>query len=99
MAFTNINICRSFNVPLSTNLVALSSQICSEVIISNKTGQGVLVFDGGYSTSNNGFLLSADQDFTFRGISNSEQVSAKTVAGAGMLYYRTQYFSYFTQGS
>lgn len=91
--YYNRNICRSFNQPLSTNLVALSSQICAEVIIYNKTGQDVQVYDSGYFNSSNAFILSNNDSFVVRGLTNSAQVSAKTATGGGLIYYRTQYFS------
>jgi hypothetical protein len=91
--FLNINQCKSFNQNLTTNLVGFSSQECSEVIISNKTGQGVLMFDNNNFSADNGFLLSAGEVFTFLGVNNSSQLSAKTVAGTGSIYYRTHSFS------
>lgn len=95
--FYNINECRSFKQTLSTNLVALSSQPCSEVIIVNRTGQDVLVYDNDYSNSANEFLLADSESFTFRGITNTLTVSAKTLSGTGPIYYRTQYFSNLNQ--
>ena len=91
--YYNRNICRSFNQPLNTNLVALSSQICAEVVIYNKTGQDVQVYDSGYFDGSNAFVLSNNDSFVVRGITNSAQVSAKTTTGSGLIYYRTQYFS------
>lgn len=91
--FSNINQCKSFNQILTTNLAKLSSQQCSEVTISNKTGQGILVFDNNNFGDTNGFLLSANDIFTFAGVSDCNQLSAKTVAGTGTVYYRTQFFS------
>lgn len=91
--YYNRNICRSFNQPLSTNLVALSAQTCAEVILYNKTGQDIQVFDSGYSNASNAFVLSNNDSFVIRGLTNSSQVSAKTASGSGMIYYRTQFFS------
>lgn len=91
--FSNINQCRSFNQVLTTGLAKLSAQECSEVIISNKTGQGILVFDNNNSGASNGFLLSANDTFTFAGVSDCNQLSAQTVTGTGTVYYRTQFFS------
>lgn len=93
MSFQNLNVCRSFTQAISTNLVALSAQPCSEVIISNKSGQTLYVFDNGYSTDSNAFALSSNDTFTFRGITDSSAVSAKTASGSGNICYRTQYFS------
>jgi hypothetical protein len=91
--FLNINQCKSFNQNLTTNLVGFSSQECSEVVVSNKTGQGVLMFDNNNSAASNGFLLSAGEVFTFLGVNDSSQLSARTVAGTGVVYYRTHLFS------
>lgn len=91
--YYNSNICRSFNQSLDTNLVALSSTVCSEVVIYNKTGQDILLFDGGYDDSSNGFLISNNDSFVIRGVTNSQQVSAQTVSGGGTLYYRSQFYS------
>jgi hypothetical protein len=97
MSFTNKNFCRSFTQTIGTNLVALSSQLCSEVIIVNKSGVPVEIYDQGFSASTFAMLLSANDTFTFRGITNSDQVSAKAVGGTGPIYYRTQHFSQFVQ--
>ena len=43
------------------------------------------------------FLLSNNESITIRGITNSNQVSAKTLAGGGTIYFRTQYFSFLPQ--
>jgi hypothetical protein len=91
--FSNLNQCKSFNQTITTALVALSSKECSEVVISNKTGQGVLIFDSNNFGASNGFLLSANDVFTFLGVDNSNQLSAQTSTGSGVLYYRTQLFS------
>lgn len=97
-AFTyNSNVCRSFKQTLTTSLVALSTQPCSEVIIVNRTGQNVLVYDNENSSANNEFLLADSESFTFRGITNTSTVSAKTASGTGTIYYRTQYFSNLNQ--
>lgn len=93
MPFTNKNICRSFNQTVSNSLVALSSQSCSEVIVVNKTGTTVEIYDNGYTGASNAMALSANDTFVFRGVTDSNQLSAKTIAGSGPLYYRTQYFS------
>ena len=55
--YVNLNKCRSFNQAISSSLIPLADQICSEVVIVNRTTQPILVFDGGYSDAQNGFLL------------------------------------------
>ena len=96
--FYNINDCRSFNQNLtSTALSQLSSYPCSEVIIINKTGQSVYIYDSNYFDDSNRLLLESGDSIALRGITNSSQVSAKTVSLGGTLYYRTQYFSMLPQ--
>lgn len=94
--FFNINDCRSFKQTITTALVQLSSYPCSEVIIVNKTGTNVIVFDNGYSLAQNGFLLSNNETFTFRGITSTSVVSA-SAAATGDIYYRSQYYSLLPQ--
>jgi hypothetical protein len=91
--YFNINECRSFNQVVSTNLVKLSAQPCSEVILVNKTGGNLSAYDGGRSADAFAFLLANNEQFTFRGLTNSDQLSAKA-AGTGQIFYRTQYFSF-----
>ena len=93
MEYVNLNKCRSFKQALpGTTTTALTGQVCSEVIIVNRTGDGVLIYDSGYSNIANGFLLADLESATFRGVTNSNQISAYALAG-GDIYYRTQYFS------
>ena len=110
--YFNINQCRSFSMNLGTSLTMLSSvgthygdegQACSEVIILNKTGGLLTIYDKnhgpfaagdhGPAGGSHGFLLAVDAEFTFRGITNVKEVSAHA-AQAGPIYYRTQFFSY-----
>ena len=92
--YVNLNKCRSFNQVISASLLPLADQICSEVVIINRTTQPILVFDGGYTDAQNGFLLAAQESSTFRGVTNSDQVSAiATAGGTGTIYYRTQFYS------
>jgi hypothetical protein len=91
--YINVNECRSYNQPLTTALVGLSSQVCSEVIIYNKSGQEVSIYDSNHAGASNGLVLDDNDVVTIRGVTNSEQVSAKTTSGTGLLYYRTQYYS------
>lgn len=94
-AFTNINQCFSFTETYSTNLKRLSSADCSEVIIYNNSGAKLLVFDNNNSAAANSFVVPPSGVMTFRGITNSQQVSAQTDVGTGSISYRTQYFSMF----
>ena len=65
----------------------------------NKTGTTIEIYDNGFSGASNAMSLSADCTFTFRGVTDSNQVSAKTIAGSGSIYYRTQYFSDSSQNT
>lgn len=95
--FYNINDCRSFTQPVDTNLVALSSHPCSEVILINKGSVNIQIYDNNYTNVVNSLTLSAGETFTLRGITNSANVSAKTVTGTSQLYFRTQFFSLLPQ--
>jgi len=92
--YFNRNISRSFNLSLNAGLCCLPAQVCAEIIIVNKTGQTVNVFDQGYNAAANAFQLANNDTFTFRGLTNANQLSAQTTSGAGTLYYRTQFFSF-----
>jgi len=95
--FYNINVCRSFRQTITTALTSLIIQPCSEVIFVNRTGSSVLIYDNEYADDSNSFLLANGESFTFRGITNTSTVSAKTLSGSGNIYYRTQYFSNLNQ--
>ena len=97
MPFMNINLCRSYNGGLSTTLARLSAEECTEVLILNKTGQDVEIYDGERFEGTQAFLIGDDESVTIRGITNSEQVSAKTTSGNGKIYFRTQFYSMFPQ--
>ena len=92
--YINLNQCRSGNIVLTNSLSVLSSFTGSEVYISNKTGQSVEIYDNNYSAASNAFLLDDNDTITIRGITNTNQVSAKTTAGTGTLYFRSQYYSF-----
>lgn len=91
-SYINRNVCRSFNTTLSTGLAALVNQVCSEVLVMNRTGQNINLFDNSYSDAGNALLLRDGESFILRGITNTNQLSAQTATGSGTLYYRTQYF-------
>lgn len=98
--FVNINHCRSFNFSLSDSLVALVNEVCSEVVLINKTGQNVFIYDSGYSDDLNRLLLGDGESFILRGITNSMQVSAQgapELSAGGQFYYRTQWYSNLPQ--
>jgi hypothetical protein len=90
--FYNQNECRSFNQTATTALTRLSSQPCSEVILTNRTGGLLSAYDNGFSGEPFAMQLINNEVYTFRGLTNSDQLSAKA-ASAGPIFYRTQYFS------
>ena len=104
--YFNRNQCRSFEQQITTALVKLSGATvgsgfpCSEVIIKGNHSNGVLfVYDraelhtAGVPEDEYRFALSAGEEFTFRGLTNVDQVSAKMSTGTAVINYRTQFFS------
>mgnify|MGYP003632172163 CR=1 FL=1 len=102
-SYYNINQCRTFGMKLTLNtLTCLSGNDvsdlyagapCSEVIILNKTTGTLSVYDQA-TTADTGipWVLETGETFTFRGLTNVNQVSAKAAA-TGYIQYRTQFFS------
>jgi hypothetical protein len=90
--YYNINQCRSFNQIAGTSLTKLSSQPCSEIELYNRTGGLLSAYDNGFSQEPFAMLLNNNESIVLRGLTNSDQVSAKA-AGAGPIFYRTQFFS------
>ena len=91
--YQNPNKCYSFNQSLTTSLVGLSAQKCSEVVIINKTGQSVYIYDQNRFSDEHRLLLEDNESIALRGITNTSEVSAKTASGTGQVYYRTQFYS------
>lgn len=87
--FQNRNVCRSFLLSGNNTKRALSDQECSEVIVRPQVDY--TFFDP--QNPSVGFLVKSGTEFTFRGVINSNQLSA---TGNGDLYYRTQYFGSMT---
>jgi hypothetical protein len=90
--YFNINQCRSFNQTAGTSLTKLSSQPCSEIELYNRTGGTLSAYDNGFSAEPFAMLLNNNESIVLRGLTNSDQVSAKA-ATAGPIFYRTQFFS------
>ena len=88
--YVNQNHCRSFQTTLSGALTALVDEVCSEVVLMNKSGAQVTIYDSGFSDSVYGLVLADGESFILRGITNTMQVSAN---GTGFFQYRTQWFS------
>jgi hypothetical protein len=95
MPFTNRNLCKTFTIATLTSpaKTALANQECSEVVVLPH-GTGTFIFD--HQNPTVGFYVPQHMEFTFRGITNSNQVSA-TGNADGMLNYRTQFFSNFPE--
>ena len=94
VVIVNKNHCRSHGLALTTALTNLTGgHACSEMYIVNKTGNPVIIYDNNYPATDQGFLLDDNDSITVRGITSTNSVSAKTTASAGVLYYRTQYYS------
>ena len=84
------NLSKSFKVTLAGSLVPLEDMVCSEVILINKTGDDVLIYDNYNFSDDNSLLLGDGDSIIMRGITNSNLISAN---GTGDFYYRTQFYS------
>tara|TARA_R100001129_G_scaffold145452_1_gene106737 strand:+ start:453 stop:821 length:369 start_codon:yes stop_codon:yes gene_type:complete len=104
--YFNRNQCRSFEQEITNSaLTKLSGasptggQLCSEVLIINKSGQTLHLYDraelytNGIPEDEYRLTISNNDTVTLRGLTNVDQVSAKTAASSGFITYRTQYFS------
>lgn len=87
MPFTNRNVCKTFQLTANGSLQSFATQECSEVIVCPVSD--ILVYD--HQNPTVGFKVVGGKEFIFRGLVNSNQLSA---TGSGIVYYRTQYFSY-----
>lgn len=98
MAFINRNFCKSFQTPLnSSTYTKLASQECTEVIVmmyTTNTNEYVDIIDPNNPTVP--FRVNANVESTFRGLTNSDQLSAKSKSNSHTLYYRTQYYGSMT---
>ena len=91
--YINLNTCRSFNVTATVTLAKLADQTCSEVLILNKSGENLKIYDNNFTASNQFLLIGDGESITLRGLTNTDQVSAQTAANSGLVYYRTQFYS------
>jgi hypothetical protein len=93
MPFINRNVCKTFELTCNGSVQNLSAvlgpQECSEVYIRSRTN--VIIFDD-LSRPSVGFPMSANEELTFRGITNLSSLSASGTNG-GKVYLRTQYFT------
>ena len=98
-AYYNINQCLSFNGVATTTLSGFFFTPCSEVIIWNQTGQIVYLYDQNRFADENRLAIPAAaaakplMPYVIRGLTNADQVSAKTASGNGAIYWRSQFFS------
>lgn len=88
MPFTNRNQCKTFSLTSTSILTQLSSQECTEVDLYTTAGAGT-VFIYSESDPTVGFPLPSYTPYTFTGVTNSNQLSAK---GSGTVYYRTKWY-------
>jgi len=100
MSFQNPNVCNSFTLSANNTIIRLPSFTCSEVIIQNHAtaGNHLIVFDKidlPTTTKEHGFCINGGDSFTFRGITNSDQLSCVFDSSTTMreISCRTQYFS------
>jgi len=93
--YINTNLCLSINQWVGTTLALgmLSSARCSEVLIINRAGANLFVYDKGNILPGEAFILEDNESFTFRGITNANQVSAVLATGTGLITCRTAYTS------
>ena len=97
--YFNTNQCYSFNDTFDTALKALSTQPCSEVIIWNKTGKNLYVYDQNRIEDHERLWIPVAsaaaplRPYVLRGLTNADQVSAKTGASSGLVFWRSQFFS------
>jgi hypothetical protein len=97
MPFVNKNKSYSFNLNVTTSLVQLSAFTASEVLICNKSGQVINIFDNERNGADQAFQLDDNESIVLRGITNTNEVSAQTTSGNGTVYFRSAYFSNLNQ--
>jgi hypothetical protein len=96
MAFINKNFCKTLSSAInSSTYTKLSAQECSEAILYIPSATATDYVDVLDPNSNIPFRLLANKEFTFRGLTDSSQLSAKG-SGSLTLCYRTQYFGSMT---
>ena len=89
-----------FNTILTTSIKQLSANPCGQATIFNRTGNVIEVYDGSQLDrgplaleSHRAFTLSAGENFTFHGLTNSDQLSALSRVGTGDIVVRTEFYS------
>ena len=91
--YINRNICKTLNIASvgTSAFVACGAQICSEATIV--ASAAVLIKASSDSGTAAEMRVPADTPVTFRGLTNADQLSAKSTSGTITVYVRTQYFS------
>lgn len=97
MGFINRNYCKTLSSSINNSTYTkLSAQECSETTVmlySSTLTDYVDIID--INNPSIPFRILANKDFTFRGLTDSSQLSAKG-SNSLTLYYRTQYFGSMT---
>lgn len=96
--FYTLNLSKTYLQTFGTGFTPLSSFVGSEVLIVNRGSNAVNIYDNNEFNDSFSLILSAGESVTFKGISNTNQVSAKTGTGTTQLNYRVSRFSNFNQG-
>ena len=108
--YFNINQCRSFKITLAANKAMTrftsTGQVvadaitagfpCGEVTVVNKSGKNIEVYDNNHTTDGvDCMYLEDDESFTFRGLTNTADISAKNTEdnATATIYIRAQFFS------
>jgi len=112
--YFNINQCRSFTMELDGDTLTCLSGAnvggsgvglpCSEVTVRVPTPQGdagpVTIYDNNHYGGEYGFAIREGEQFTFRGLTNVNEVSAEGPGGGSYtIEYRAQFFSSNTSTS
>ena len=103
--FSNQNVCNSFATYLKgTGIHRLSAAECTEVVFVNNTANPVLVYsDPVYGSAAVAAVrryveVPAGAQFTFRGLTDSDSLSAASTSTANdTVTYRSQFYSSFPQ--
>lgn len=96
--FYTLNLSKSFLQTVASTFTPLSAFVCSEVLIINRGSSAINIYDNNEFSDSFSLQLSAGESVTFKGISNSNQVSAKTPSGTAQINYRVSRFNNFNQG-
>lgn len=82
---------------ITTGFTKLSAFVGSEITLVNRGLVTIHIYDNNQFLDTNSFILSANESIVFKGMSNVDQISAKTQAGTGTLNYRSQRASIMLQ--